>query len=111
MSYWKRYNVKLTNDFHGTETVVHAFSRAGSGAIFITRDQALNARRKLCGIKDCTCGDVAGCRPSQVFEYSSAPDSWIEIQDPANIKALDGLYQWTYPSTETGRLYKVEETS
>lgn len=106
MSYWQRYNVKLTNNFHNTETVVHAFSRAGSGAIFINRNQVNRAWKKLCGVKGCTCGDVAGCRPSQVFEYSSAPDSWVEIQDAEIVKALDGLYQWEYPGAEEGRLIK-----
>jgi len=60
-----KIKVKLTNDFHGTECFVLA-SADGE----LSHSQIKRAQRKLCGISDCTCGDVAGCRPCQVEQIS-----------------------------------------
>lgn len=54
---------KLTNNYHNTECNVIAKKDST-----LTYNQIITARKKLCGIKDCTCGDVAGCRPCQVDE-------------------------------------------
>ena len=47
----------LSNDYHGTETVVRSDSRA------LTATQVTAARRTLCGIDGCQCAeDAAGTR-------------------------------------------------
>lgn len=53
---------RLYNEFHATSADV----LPGWPDNRLTHDQVKRAWRKLCGTKDCTCGDVAGCRPSQV---------------------------------------------
>ena len=56
-----RIKTKLTNDFHDTECYVMAKKKGE-----LSHNQVRNAWRKLCGSPHCTCGDIAGCRPSQV---------------------------------------------
>lgn len=108
MKYYKKMIIRLTNDFHDSVTVLQAFSPVGSDAIYITRRQARRAWEDLCGIKGCTCGDVAGCRPQQAFELSPdpGPDTWIELQEVKIVKVLNGLYVWEYPATKAGHLIK-----
>jgi len=60
-----RIKTKLTNSFHQTECFVMARKNGE-----LSHNQVLNARRKLCGMSHCTCGDVAGCRPAQVEQVS-----------------------------------------
>jgi len=55
-------NYTLYNDFHATRAVV----RPTGPDKRLTNSQVKRAWRKLCGMSDCTCGDEAGCRPSQV---------------------------------------------
>ncbi len=51
--------ITLYNDFHNTE--VNLLVRDGK----ISRNQILRARRELCGIRDCVCGDEFGTRGPQ----------------------------------------------
>ena len=51
--------VILRNDFHDSEAVVR--TRGGR----LTRRQVRRARRKLCGISTCTCGNAVGTRGLQ----------------------------------------------
>lgn len=60
-----RIKIKLTNNFHNTECHVLA-KKDGT----LSQGQVKNAWKKLCGSPHCTCGDVAGCRPTQVEEIS-----------------------------------------
>jgi hypothetical protein len=60
-----RIRIKLTNEFHGTECFVMVRKNGE-----LSHKQVLNARRKLCGMIRCTCGDIAGCRPTQVEQIS-----------------------------------------
>jgi hypothetical protein len=55
----------LTNNFHNSETSVYA---APDGTVSLR--QAKDAAKRLCGLSGCTCGDVAGTRPSQVEQVS-----------------------------------------
>lgn len=56
--------IKLTNSFHQTTATVVVRHRA-DGSIYLRRSQVERARRKLCGISDCTCAhDAAGTRHS-----------------------------------------------
>ena len=61
----KTKQVILTNDFHQTEYTASA-RRCASGLV-LSKYQVKKAKRVLCGIEGCTCGDGAGCRPSQVM--------------------------------------------
>lgn len=60
-----RTKIKLTNDFHSTECFVLARKNGE-----LSHNQVQNAWRKLCGSPHCTCGDVAGCRPTLVEQIS-----------------------------------------
>jgi len=57
--------VKLTNNYHDTECNV-IVKKDG----ILTHNQITTARRNLCGINNCTCGDVSGCRPCQIEEIN-----------------------------------------
>ena len=46
--------ITFTNDFHGTE----ASCVTQSGILNV--DQVKRLRKKLCGMSDCSCGDVRG---------------------------------------------------
>lgn len=61
--------ITLTNEFHNTSVNVRA-TVDSTGRVTLTKSQVDRAHRTLCGIGGCTCGDVAGCRPMQVFEYA-----------------------------------------
>ena len=54
---------KLINSFHGSETYVKTDILGR-----LSHNQIKRAWRELCGIRGCTCGDVAGCRPLQVLQ-------------------------------------------
>lgn len=47
--------INLENDLHGTRCRVRAEEIQG-GVLVINMDQASRARKKLCGMADCTCG-------------------------------------------------------
>lgn len=61
----KRRFVKITNDFHNTDY----YLRVNQDNI-LTYTQIIRAKKHLCGIEGCTCGDVAGCRPAQIEQIS-----------------------------------------
>lgn len=63
----KTKKIVLSNDFHNTEVVVYA-KVLGNGDCWISEGQVKRARKALCGIHECTCGDYAGCRPIMVEE-------------------------------------------
>lgn len=60
--------IKLTNNFHGTSANLRVndlriAEELGSGTDYfctITDNQYKRAAKKLCGMKDCTCGVVRG---------------------------------------------------
>ena len=58
----KQQKRTLTNNFHNTECIVYLRGQ------YLTKSQIKRSHKKLCGIKSCTCGDVAGCRPCQVIQ-------------------------------------------
>lgn len=52
----KKYQwIELENGFHGTSCRVRAEQIQG-GRLVINKSQANRARRKLCGMSDCQCG-------------------------------------------------------
>jgi hypothetical protein len=57
----------LTNDFHHTSAYVIPKVDV-NGNEYITKAQIRKVRSKLCGMRGCTCGDVAGCSPQQVMD-------------------------------------------
>jgi hypothetical protein len=63
--------ITLTNDFHGTAVVL----RPRNG--YLSRTQVMWARKKLCGISDCTCSGPAGERGGQAVE--AMPDGGARI--------------------------------
>lgn len=65
----KTQTITLTNEFHNSAVNVRATIDA-AGRATLTKSQVDSARRTLCGISGCICGDVAGCRPVQVVEYA-----------------------------------------
>lgn len=69
---YERIKLVLSNNFHNTETTIFGEEIINTNIITITRTQAIRARRKLCGVAGCTCGDVAGCRPQMVEDSQGA---------------------------------------
>lgn len=59
--------ITLTNDFHHT-SVRLVVDVDNCGHELLSPSQVKRARRTLCGVAGCTCGDVAGCRPQQIEE-------------------------------------------
>lgn len=59
--------ITLCNEFHNTEINLVAKIDA-CGNMLLSNGQVSKARRTLCGIDGCKCGDAAGCRP-QMVEY------------------------------------------
>ena len=57
--------IVLSNDFHNTNIRLRA--RSGDTGLYLTPSQVKHAKRMLCGISDCTCGDTFGCRGKQPF--------------------------------------------
>ena len=66
----KENTVTLTNDFHGTTTVVRTqvLDHGMHNEISLSRSQMDRAARKLCGIAECRCHGPAGIRgPQEIF--------------------------------------------
>lgn len=104
---FKKCRIVLKNDFHNTSATVYGFFKEGSDAIYITKNQVKRLNSKLCGISNCTCGDVAGCRPSMVEDWQPF---WHEVYVKPDY-VLDGRYQWDYPSAnldKRGRLRRKD---
>jgi len=61
--------LSLRNEFHGTETHIRLSqfptSSRHAGLYRVTRQQALRAKRALCGIAGCVCGGAFGERGTQ----------------------------------------------
>ena len=71
--------ITLTNDFHNTSVSLRP-KAARSGALYISAGQVRKARRTLCGISGCECGDAAGCRPAQVEDSGSLDHMyWVVV--------------------------------
>ncbi len=102
-NYYRKCRITLTNDFHNTKVSLHGFFKAGSDGIYITKRQAMKARKELCGIEGCTCGDFAGCRPEQVEDPGIGLGFCPVYVKPD--KVFDGWYKWEFPN-KTGRLIK-----
>ena len=69
--------ITLSNEFHGTKINMVA-KLANGGNAYLTKSQVARARRALCGINGCTCGDAAGCRPQMVEDSGSFDGAyWI----------------------------------
>ena len=69
----KKFKMVLTNEFHGTSAVV----LVGLDG-WLNPNQVRRARRKLCGIEGCRCGDGIGCRPSKFVPMPSG-GGWLDI--------------------------------
>ena len=56
----KRVKMVLSNDFHGTEMVVHALPGDGPGTYFACASPRQQRRiwAALCGSEDCACGVI-----------------------------------------------------
>lgn len=55
----QRTRIILENDFHRTEAIVLC-EAISSDSYELSASQYRRARRKLCGMKDCTCGMIRG---------------------------------------------------
>ena len=58
-TYTASEQITLRNDYHNTE--VNMRPRNGR----LTKGQIDIAKRQLCGVKGCACGDAMGCRGKQ----------------------------------------------
>ena len=75
--------IKLVNDFHGTEAIVEAEDGV------IPASSMNRARKKLCGIKNCTCGTFRGGpmlrhNPDGSAEVVECPDSSADVLEYMN---------------------------
>lgn len=62
----KRKRITLTNDYHNSEVNLLVDSGAlNQGGAELSPTQISRARRELCGVDGCTCGDDLGMRGSQ----------------------------------------------
>ena len=52
--------ITLKNQFHGTEVTLNA--KETDNGYLISKSQGARAKRELCGIHTCTCGDELGQR-------------------------------------------------
>lgn len=72
----KMQEITLTNDFHGTSRVV----RALEGDVLSMR-RIRDIERSLCGIQDCTCGDVLGRRgPQESSELDFVGCDYVDVE-------------------------------
>jgi hypothetical protein len=55
--------IRLTNDFHRTETTVN--TKEENGRHYLTLNQVQAAEKKLCGMADCQCSGILGIRGEQ----------------------------------------------
>lgn len=62
--------ITITNDFHGTSTTI----RPKNGRV--TARARYDARRRLCGMADCTCAD--GGKLSLAWEWRVLPDGTLD---------------------------------
>lgn len=60
--------ITLSNDFHNTEITLHVKDNT------ISAGQVKKARRELCGISGCTCGNDLGMRGKQQHHVDICQD-------------------------------------
>ena len=65
--------ITLTNDFHNSEVTLNVKDST------ISAGQVKKARRELCGISGCTCGNDLGMRGKQAHEIEVCQDRNGEI--------------------------------
>jgi hypothetical protein len=80
MSKWveKERTIELRNTFHNTTTTVRLHVNS-DGTRWLSKGQAKKTRKKLCGIKGCTCGDVIGQRGSNIIAQER-PDGSVILE-------------------------------
>jgi len=61
--------ITLTNDYHNTEITL------ASKGDYLSAGQVVKARRTLCGVSGCTCGDDLGRRGQQDNEIEPLIDN------------------------------------
>ena len=71
--------ITLSNEFHNTEINLIAKIDA-RGNVWLSKGQVSRARRTLCGIGGCTCGDAAGCRPQMVEDQQDGSARVLEAE-------------------------------
>ena len=80
--------ITLRNEFHNTEVGLlvdrDAYHQGGAD---LSRSQILRARRELCGVQGCQCGDELGCRGAQQVWYETGPDGLTATCWPAEVTA------------------------
>ena len=69
--------ITLSNEFHNTKIEMVA-QLDGQGNVWLSKGQVVKARRALCGIEGCTCGDAAGCRPQMVEDQQDGSARLLE---------------------------------
>jgi hypothetical protein len=67
--------ITLSNDFHSTEITLQIKESGGAAIGTLSAGQVKKARRALCGISGCTCGDDLGRRGSQENEIEPIIDN------------------------------------
>jgi len=62
--------ITLQNDYHNTIVNLRPTPYDGDDRVIgkLTKNQVITARRNLCGVKDCCCGDDLGCRGPQDYD-------------------------------------------
>lgn len=72
-----RIKIILHNNFHNTSVNVfeHFVHDGNYPYAYLTAKQVKRCRGTLCGIKECTCSNDLGERPSGVWEYDPTTGS------------------------------------
>jgi hypothetical protein len=70
---------RMYNDFHNTtaDILLKDNWNTGPGKYQVSKRAAKQAWKKLCGYKECTCGDTFGARPADLEIYNP----WEPNQD------------------------------
>lgn len=72
----KNIKVKLTNDFHNTETTI----QVNEGGL-VPLSQIKKAKKDLCGTKDCTCSNASGQRGRQEYAIiETSPNLFVAFK-------------------------------
>ncbi len=69
--------ITLNNDFHSTS--VNLRVDLSSGSFELSPAQVRRARRELCGVTGCACGDALGRRGRQDGRFSVEPGSSTRV--------------------------------
>ena len=65
--------ITLKNQFHGTKVTLNA--KETDNGYLISKSQGVRAKRELCGIHTCTCGDELAQRNHGNYGYFIVPQS------------------------------------